>query len=185
MCLFDDWQRRYKVSWEFPWDFAMLFGCGLCAVLSLQHQHRPLGGTVNGMGPRNLSFDHLIKIEWLITHVTAAGSYARVRYENLQRNWKVVGTIQAAFVGQFRRLLWFSEPVCDLETLCWAVKPYLGLFNENRVIDHKYNSNTLKILWTKPSHIAPTTCGHFILKGVWAFWRQRTVPISVIGLFQM
>ena len=71
------------------------------------------------LAPKNFVLDHLIKLEWLTTHVTAVGLLTKAECENFQVILDVCRPIQAAFV--------IGEPVCDLELLSWALKPYFGL----------------------------------------------------------
>ena len=62
------------------------------------------------MSPKNLSYGHLMKIEWLIADVTAVGSPTSTRAESavfcviLDVFWPLWATLVA------------GEPLCDLET---------------------------------------------------------------------
>ena len=47
------------------------------------------------MGPKNLAEGHLMKIEWWITNVTAAGSLARTENEDFWAIFDVFWSVQA------------------------------------------------------------------------------------------
>ena len=74
-----------------------------------------------------------MKIEWLLTNVTAAGSHTRAENDICWAISDIFWSVRAAFLVE--------EPLCDLEISLWALKIYLGPFNEeNGVVNCQCNS---------------------------------------------
>ena len=66
------------------------------------------------LSPENLTYDILMKIEWLITYQFNS---CRVPFQS--RNCFLRDFV---FFGQIRQILWSGEPLCGMETPYWALK---------------------------------------------------------------
>ena len=67
-----------------------------------------------------------MKLEWLVSNLTAVGFSARAESDFFEVILGVFWPIQAAFV--------VGQPLCDLQIPSWALKPYFGSFDRNKVV---------------------------------------------------
>ena len=86
------------------------------------------------LSPTNLTQGNLLKIEWLITNVTAVECPDRAERA-------ILGLIFVRFFLPIQALLLVREQLYRVGTPSWTLIPfYLGLFNGSRVVYNRCNS---------------------------------------------